>query len=158
MVAWRVQSGAGRQRNPEKHVVRTCKQCGKGFSTHLCRIDGTRGAFCSRACNGAWTVRNSQNRVSKAETRFGDALSAAGIEVEAQVSIGPWVVDFADRGRRVAIEFDGDYWHSLPRAKERDARKDAALAALGYSVVRVPEGLHSQNPAAAVALVAGALQ
>lgn len=42
-------------------------------------------------------------------------------------------------------------WHSLPGAKERDARRDADLVTLGYRVVHIPE---HRIKSAAVALLA----
>ena len=38
-----------------------------------------------------------------------------------------------------AIEFDGDYWHSLLEAQERDKRKDQQCLQVGISLLRVKE-------------------
>jgi very-short-patch-repair endonuclease len=51
--------------------------------------------------------------------------------------IGRWSVDFALLDRPVALEADGTYWHA--KTRNRDARKDAALAKHGWTVVRLPE-------------------
>jgi len=37
---------------------------------------------------------------------------------------------------RVGVELDGDRWHSSRQARERDRRKDTALAALGWVSLR----------------------
>jgi very-short-patch-repair endonuclease len=37
------------------------------------------------------------------------------------------------------IECDGEYWHSLPGAAERDKRKHAVLDARGFMVIRLSE-------------------
>ena len=39
----------------------------------------------------------------------------------------------------MAVEFDGDYWHSLPEVAAKDVRKDAFLVGAGYKVVHVRE-------------------
>jgi len=58
---------------------------------------------------------------------------------------GHWfAVDFV-KGNRV-IEFDGTYWHSLERVKEKDALKDEILAENGYKVLRIPEQEYNDHP------------
>lgn len=37
----------------------------------------------------------------------------------------------------LAVELDGEYWHSLPDMVEKDQRKDAALTARGWDVRRI---------------------
>ena len=52
----------------------------------------------------------------------------------------PWrgyVADFACLERRLAIEVDGE-GHSMGRNPERDARRDALLAATGFHTLRIP--------------------
>lgn len=60
-------------------------------------------------------------------------------DFEKQRNIGDYVVDAYISERRMAIEVDGEYWHSLPNNIERDKRKDAALASYGITVIRLPE-------------------
>lgn len=48
-----------------------------------------------------------------------------------------WSIDLAFPTDRVALELDGEYWHSLPGIAEKDARKDDWLAQAGWTVVRV---------------------
>lgn len=64
-------------------------------------------------------------------------LQALGVEYEPQKHVGRWVVDFFIPSKALCIECDGDYWHSLPSAQERDARKDAYLQQKGYTVLRL---------------------
>jgi very-short-patch-repair endonuclease len=52
-----------------------------------------------------------------------------------QVRMGPYIVDFASHQARLVIEIDGDT-HYVGDGPERDARRDAALAARGYRVLR----------------------
>jgi very-short-patch-repair endonuclease len=39
-------------------------------------------------------------------------------------------------GNRLVIELDGDEWHSTPGQREKDRRRDSALTARGYLVMR----------------------
>jgi very-short-patch-repair endonuclease len=48
-----------------------------------------------------------------------------------QAPIGPFIADFADLGRRLVIEIDGG-----GHGGQRDARRDAWLAAQGFEVMR----------------------
>jgi very-short-patch-repair endonuclease len=55
-----------------------------------------------------------------------------------QHSIGPYRVDFAHVGRRIAVEADG-WWHRSPEGSARDAERDSWLRAHGWLVVRVDD-------------------
>lgn len=157
MLVWRAPVLRELRYQPEAHCKINCKWCNQEFEKHICGTKDGRGQFCSRACNGAWTIRYKQNRVSKAETTFGAQLKTLGFKFESQHQIGKWVVDFCFVEEKIAVEYDGEYWHSLPKSISRDARKDKSLIKAGYSVVRVPERLHIESPADAIALVANAL-
>lgn len=56
-----------------------------------------------------------------------------------QVVDGLYQVDAIIMGARIVIECDGVYWHNLPGAPERDARKQRYLQSRGYIVLRFPE-------------------
>jgi len=43
------------------------------------------------------------------------------------------------------IEFDGDYWHSLPNNIERDRLKDKIYANMGLNLIRVKESNYLKN-------------
>lgn len=58
---------------------------------------------------------------------------------EPQKFIGGFSVDFYVPALRLVIECDGDYWHSRPGVKERDARKDEYLTQKGYKILRLAE-------------------
>lgn len=123
----------------KKMTVCICLQCNAQFYKHISQIKDGRGKFCSRKCLGIYTVHAKRPRISMKEKQFGDALEAAGLTILRNYRIGPWVCDFyVPRTNRV-IEFDGDYWHSLPAMKERDQRKDQWLISNGYSITRVSE-------------------
>lgn len=54
-----------------------------------------------------------------------------GLHFRRQASIGPFIADFADLGRRLVIELDGA-GHGLAR----DAERDAWLTGRGFRVLR----------------------
>ena len=39
----------------------------------------------------------------------------------------------------LGIEYDGDYWHSLPDMIERDKKKDLACKEKGIKLIRIKE-------------------
>lgn len=96
--------------------------------------------FCSVACY----------RRFKGETRLEAAvrivLTEATIPFEQEAKVGRWAVDFLVAGR-IVLEADGDYWHQRPGVRERDSRRDAKLARLGYTVVRLSEADVMARPA-----------
>lgn len=49
--------------------------------------------------------------------------------------------DFYVPSLNLLIECDGDYWHSRPNAKKRDAIKNARARQAGYDVVRFSESV-----------------
>ena len=49
-------------------------------------------------------------------------------------------IDFYIPEAHVCLYVDGDYWHSLPEAQERDARINSVLETMGYTVIRLSEG------------------
>lgn len=49
---------------------------------------------------------------------------------------GPVRLDAAWPEVKLAVELDGAAFHGSPAARERDLRRDAALAALGWVVLR----------------------
>jgi len=64
----------------------------------------------------------------------------AGIVLGQQVPIGGYRVDFAMKRRgargRIAIEIDGNGFHSSPGAVERDKMRDRVLLSCGWMTVR----------------------
>ncbi len=52
-----------------------------------------------------------------------------------QVPIGPYIVDFAEKTKRLVIEIDGSQ-HNEPEGLAKDARRDLYLKNNGYNVLR----------------------
>lgn len=61
-------------------------------------------------------------------------IRGKGLPMYPQVPVGRFFVDFGDPVSRIAIECDGAAWHV---DKDRDARRDAELDELGWTVYRV---------------------
>jgi very-short-patch-repair endonuclease len=71
--------------------------------------------------------------------------------------LGRYEVDFLWPERRFVVEVDGFQFHSLRSRFERDRARDAALAAAGYTVVRVTWRQLADAPEAVAARIAAAL-
>jgi very-short-patch-repair endonuclease len=162
--SWECETERRKQRSPEdwpRYIERetlSCRWCDKSFETHRswAKKEG-RGRFCSRSCRAAWVCRHAQSRVSKAEESFAEDLRRRGMAFDVQVQVRSFVVDVIFEEEKVVVEFDGDYWHSLPRTAAKDRRKDAALLEEGYQVVRVKQSAYEQNPEEQVQRIADAL-
>ncbi|MEO8678145.1 MAG: DUF559 domain-containing protein [Vicinamibacterales bacterium] len=76
---------------------------------------------------------------SSLEVTVARLLDALQIEYTAQYPIGKFIVDFYIPSRQIVLECDGEYWHSLPSAIEKDRRRDAWMIRNGYTVCRLPE-------------------
>lgn len=158
MMVWRGPVLREKRYEPHKRETRKCKWCGTEFVTLSCRLKDGRGEYCSQSCVARSVIAGfSSTRTSMAEIAFGALLREHGIHFEEQARFGVWSVDYWFPEKRLAVEFDGDYWHSLPRVKKNDATKDKHFAALGCRVLRIPEGLAKKSPDRAIALVRDAL-
>ena len=78
-----------------------------------------------------------------------------GVWFRRQVPLGRFIGDFVSVSARLVVEVDGAY-HVRRRAL--DARRDRALARLGYRVLRLEAELVMAQPAEAVRLVRVALE
>jgi hypothetical protein len=66
----------------------------------------------------------------------GPAMPAVERNVPVKVGGRTVYLDVYCRDARVNFELDGAQWHGSPRDRERDVRRDAALATMGIMVVR----------------------
>jgi very-short-patch-repair endonuclease len=99
---------------------------------------------------------------SELEALAWDVFTGAGLRLDKQVDVGDterWIgrVDFRVRGTRVLIEADGRRYHSSLLDAEADRRRDEALRAAGWIVVRVTWDELTNRPADAVRRVVAAL-
>ena len=69
----------------------------------------------------------------------------AGHRFRRQVSIGPFIADFACLERRVVIEVDGSA-HDSPERRDRDATRDRWIEAQRFRVLRLEDGVVLEDP------------
>lgn len=74
---------------------------------------------------------------SMLEVKLYDALCKEGYKPRTQYKCGYYRIDIALPEYRLAIECDGEYWHSSPEAKKRDAKKNYYLKKNGWKVCRL---------------------
>lgn len=136
----------GTRRKPKVALV--CAGCGKTF--HVPPSLSSR-KNCSRAC--ANLTRRLPGRVSKIQSAVAAELERRHPEwgIALEVRVARWAIDIAIPAALIAIEIDGIYWHSLPNVAEKDRRKDRALRAAGWHVMRVP--IERETPHEVVALI-----
>lgn len=86
---------------------------------------------------------------SEAEERFLELIRRGCVEDPAvNVIVERYEVDFLWRAERLIIEVDGHGYHASKRAFENDRRRDAVLAAAGYTVMRVTWDQITREPEA----------
>lgn len=66
-----------------------------------------------------------------------------------------WIgrVDFLDPDRRLVVEIDSDIHHTSLADRASDARRDAAMRAAGYTVLRIGEEAVRRRPEEVVQLL-----
>jgi very-short-patch-repair endonuclease len=95
---------------------------------------------------------------SEAERRLLQLIRSADLAPpEVNVRLGRYEVDFRWRDERLVVEVDGFAYHANRRAFERDRRRDATLAASGYTVLRVTWRQLVDSPEAVIARIAATL-
>jgi len=75
------------------------------------------------------------------EVKFQEALERRGlrkgIDFATQFPLRhSFILDFAFKKQKVAVEVDGTPYHSSPKARQRDAFKNLTLKRLGWKVFR----------------------
>ncbi|MBJ3786261.1 endonuclease domain-containing protein [Devosia sediminis] len=92
-------------------------------------------------------ARKLRKNPTPAEVRFWKIIASlrSQYHFRKQVQMGPYVVDFASHAARLVVEIDGET-HFVGDAPHKDATRDAALAAHGYRVLRIPNDEVMRNP------------
>lgn len=86
---------------------------------------------------------------SDAEERFLQLVRRGCVDDPAvNVIVERYEVDFLWRAERLVVEVDGHRYHASKRAFENDRRRDAVLAAAGYTVMRVTWDQITREPEA----------
>lgn len=82
-------------------------------------------------------------------------LADAVLQHPVRTRAGVYVLDRAHLREQVGVELDGAAWHGSRQQRERDVRRDAALAAMGWLVVRFTHSrLHADPEGCACDLIA----
>ena len=88
----------------------------------------------------------SLSRPTSIEKKMMQGLDDAQINYEFQGVIDKkYPCDFVLRDYMLVVECDGTYWHSKPEAIIRDARKDAYLQAIGWTVLRFSDKIINKD-------------
>ena len=96
-----------------------------------------------------WDRNHPRNRFqdTSIELKIEAELKRRDIDYRKQVRLCKVArVDFYLPGDRIIVQCDGDYWHNLPGAQERDERQDKVLIFNGFNVYRFWE--HEINKSA----------
>jgi very-short-patch-repair endonuclease len=94
-----------------------------------------------------------RRELTPAEVRLWNLLrELEGFHFCKQAPIGPFVFDFADKGRKLLIELDGGI-HDLPDVMERDRIKDAWARGQSFVVLRIPNSYVFGTGEPAIAMV-----
>ena len=91
----------------------------------------------SRAGLGTGCPKCCLNQTSKIEGELYRLLSERFPDAKQGVRVGRWSVDVALVEEKVAVEYDGAYFHKEPL--DRDSRKTVDLLGRGYRVIRIRE-------------------
>jgi len=95
---------------------------------------------------------------AESEERMLALVRRAGLPApEVNVRNGQFELDFLWREERVVVEIDGHTFHSSRRALERDHRRDLALQAAGFIVLRFTWREVRDQPEMVIAELAGVL-
>lgn len=114
-----------------------CRDCGHVWPARVSHRTSYRRTGCPE-CSQPW--------ISLEEIRLRNELIAAGVPVSNTVSIAGVRCDIVVEEWRVAIEFDGNYYHRADKIRDKDERNTATLTQAGYKVIRVREGLDQVGP------------
>lgn len=117
------------------YVERNCKNCHKQFQLPRWELNKGKGSFCCRDCfiqfKGETTI----------EKKVRQTLEKSKLKFKQEFKIGIYRADFLILDKNIIIECDGDYWHKIPGAMDRDSRKDKYLHDKNYVVFRIPESV-----------------
>ena len=100
-------------------------------------------------------ARDMRNNPTEFEKRLWRHLSGTqiGYKFRRQHVIPPYIVDFFCPGKGLVVEVDGE-----THVTERDVRRDACLAALGFRTIRVTNDEVRDNMDGVLSSILGALR
>ena len=78
-----------------------------------------------------------ENADSPFEVEVCQYLAQHGFDYTQQYPAGAYYIDIAMKGKKVAIECDGDRWHSTPEQVANDMERQTILERLGWQFIRI---------------------
>lgn len=119
-----------------KSIEMTCELCGRSIWVKPSKASEFR--FCSRKCAGTYisAQQAKQSGPTSIEALLLQELDRQSIRYRFQHLIAVWLIDITIPQYRIAIEADGDYWHSSAQQQKKDANKDRWLHAHKWTVFR----------------------
>jgi very-short-patch-repair endonuclease len=90
-------------------------------------------------------LRHEPTETERAAWQLLRSMKSKGFKFRRQHPLGPYVVDFYCAQRRLVVELDGSV-HGQPSQARRDARRDRHLKDMGYTVLRLPNGIVLKAP------------
>ena len=97
-----------------------------------------------------WNCYKHSNPKSSIEIAMANELTRRNILYEEQVPFHGMFLDFYIPKMNIAVECDGEYWHSLPENKKRDMKKNKLLLKEGYIVFRFTDKQIKQDVSSCV--------
>ncbi len=93
-----------------------------------------------------YSATDKRCKTSGLEQEILSKLGELGLDLVPQVKRRSWVFDAGVQGTKILIEINGTYWHALPHAKERDAKKGEWAAKHGYTIITIAEEAYQTDP------------
>ena len=90
-------------------------------------------------------LRQTPTETERAAWHLLRGLRSRGFKFRRQHPVGPYIADFCCTELRLIVELDGSV-HGQPSQARSDARRDAHLKSMGYTVLRLPNGIVLQAP------------
>ena len=90
-------------------------------------------------------LRQTPTETEQAAWRLLRGLRSRGFKFRRQHPVGPYIADFCCTEVRLIVELDGSV-HGQPSQARSDARRDVHLKSMGYTVLRLPNGIVLQAP------------
>lgn len=121
-----------------KDVAWKCHICGYEWNTRLQnRTDGYQG--CPKcAINSHTSFPEQAVFFFLRRDLFHDAINQYLITQNDYTNY-KYAIDIYVPSRKIAIEYDGEYWHNLNKAQERDNLKEKRINELGITLYRIVE-------------------
>ena len=121
-----------------------CRNCGRDFQTYSWKRRSSINVFCSQPC--AWRFNHHARWGTTVPERIMQALLLGmGISYIPEWILGGYRADLYLADYRIAIECDGDYWHSLEHSIRASARKAKVFQEANIPVLHFSETLIKQS-------------